>query len=87
MLTAQIDQQLERLGAWTPRKATPVALQVKIDGSDKSFLIDPATARVKTPPPAYGWTLGFDYKELRKFFRQKGYPVVEVMGKVAPVLG
>jgi hypothetical protein len=86
MENAQLDSALSRLRGFAPRKATPIALKVKIDNQDKSFLIDPATGKVRTPPPSYGWAKDFDFKELKRFFLGKGYKVEEVMGDVAPVL-
>jgi len=87
MENARLDKAMARLQGFKSRKETPVALKVKIDNQEKSFLIDPATGLVKTSPPAYGWAKGFPVKELKKFFNTKGYPVEEVMGELAPVLG
>lgn len=82
-----LNHAMGRLQDFKPRKATPVALKVKIDNQEKSFLIDPATGKVRTPPPSYGWAKDFDFKELKRFFVVKGYKVEEVTGELAPVLG
>jgi hypothetical protein len=86
MENTQLDSALSRLRGFTARKATPIALKVKIDNQEKSFVIDPATGKVSKPPAAYGWAKGFDYKELKRFFVVKNYKVEEVMGEIAPVL-
>lgn len=85
-MTTQVSDALERLRNFQPRRATPIALKVKIEAEEKSFLIDPTSGKIKIPPPTYGWAKDFDFKNLKRFFQQKGYQVEEVMGDVSPVL-
>lgn len=86
MENTQLDYALSRLRGFTARKATPVALKVKIDDRDFSFLVDPSTGKVTDGPKAYDFLFNQPFRHVAQFFKLKKIKCEEVMGEIAPVL-